>query len=517
MKRFVKLSAFAAVAGLACSLASASVTIYGGPTFSSDTGTGYWGPQLPGATAGNATAVAWAEKFNGDVSVGYRAVRWDASGSAAVELGNLGTKYGYTSTSVYAINSAGTAVGQAEKYSGNTSLGFRAVRWAGSGTAATELGHIGAMSNGFTFGLAHAVNDAGTTVGYAAKYSANLLLGYRAVRWDASGTTATELGNLGTNTTGYTYSEAVAVNSSGTAVGYANRYSGDTSLGARAVRWAASGTAATELANLGTDASGYTSSKASAVNSAGTSVGYSYRYAGNTNLGWSAVRWDASGTAVTELGNLGTTASGYTENYASNINSAGTAVGFARKYDGNISIGIRAVRWDASGTAAIELDNLGTDGSYRATRANAINEAGIIVGWAEKYSGNTLLGNRAVYWRASGVVIDLNTLLSPADAATWTLTIANAISDTDWVTGIGIFDPDGPGGLEAYERAFLLQIPHGGTCLSDFNYDGFVNGDDYDMFASFFELADPGADVNSDGFVNGDDYDAFASAFEAGC
>ena len=54
-------------------------------------------------------------------------------------------------------------------------------------------------------------------------------------------------------------------------------------------------------------------------------------------------------------------------------------------------------------------------------------------------------------------------------------------------------------------------------CPSDLNQDGFVNGDDYDMFASAFESADPDADFNNDGFINGDDYDAFASHFEAGC
>ncbi|MBL8762260.1 MAG: hypothetical protein JNL50_13260 [Phycisphaerae bacterium] len=55
------------------------------------------------------------------------------------------------------------------------------------------------------------------------------------------------------------------------------------------------------------------------------------------------------------------------------------------------------------------------------------------------------------------------------------------------------------------------------VCVADYNCDGFVNGDDYDDFATYFEIADPAADVNADGFVNGDDYDIFAEAFEAGC
>lgn len=54
-------------------------------------------------------------------------------------------------------------------------------------------------------------------------------------------------------------------------------------------------------------------------------------------------------------------------------------------------------------------------------------------------------------------------------------------------------------------------------CAGDLNADGFVNGDDYDAFASNFESGDPHADLNHDCFVNGDDYDFFAEHFESGC
>jgi hypothetical protein len=57
----------------------------------------------------------------------------------------------------------------------------------------------------------------------------------------------------------------------------------------------------------------------------------------------------------------------------------------------------------------------------------------------------------------------------------------------------------------------------GSGCIADFNGDGFINGDDFDLFASAFEAGSPLADLNNDGFVNGDDYDLFASAFEGGC
>jgi len=55
------------------------------------------------------------------------------------------------------------------------------------------------------------------------------------------------------------------------------------------------------------------------------------------------------------------------------------------------------------------------------------------------------------------------------------------------------------------------------ACLSDFNRDTFVSGDDFDAFVVLFEEGDPGADVNHDSFVSGDDFDVFVEHFEAGC
>lgn len=466
----------AAALGLAASSALASVTLFGGPTYDSATGTGFQYPVLPynpGSTSGDGTAVGYVRKFGVGTNLGYRAVRWDASGTGAIELGNLGTgSSGFTESSAFAVNSAGTAVGFAQKYSsGGLSLGLRAARWTASGTAATELGHLGTNSGGSTSSYAYAINTAGTAVGYAAKHhSSGADLGTRAVRWDASGTVATELGNIGTvGSFGFTSSSAYAISSAGTAVGYAEKYNtSNTFIGTRAVRWDESGTAATELDNIGTTSSGLTRSRAYAVNTAGTAVGYAETYnSGNTYLGTRAVRWDASGTAATELDNLGTTVSGSTNCYAYAINTVGAAIGYAEKYNsGGTSLGTRAVRWDASGTVVTELGNLGTYSfGITGSAAYAINADGTAVGYAAKYnSGNTFLGNRAVAWESDGVAIDLNTLLSPADAALWTLTEARGISDTGWITGIGSFDPDGAGGsLAAYNRAFLIQIPAPGV------------------------------------------------------
>ena len=184
------------------------------------------------------------------------------------------------------MNEAGTAVGYSYKYVVG-SVGPRAVSWDASGTAATELGNLGTnySDTGYASALASAVNGAGTAVGYCEKYVAGTYLGIRAVRWDASETVATELGNLQTGVNATTFSEAFAVNSSGTAVGYAESYSGYDN-GSQAVRWDARGTAAIELGKL-SGSGGFTTSSALSINDAGIAVGYVNR----TSVGQHAVMW----------------------------------------------------------------------------------------------------------------------------------------------------------------------------------------------------------------------------------
>lgn len=456
------LVSVAAAAALIAMPASASacaayVHVYGGPSYNETTQTGLDSASLPvnpGSTVSNAgAAVGSAYKWVGGQGLGTRAIRWDASGAAASELGHLGTNaIGGTTAQAYAVNAAGTAVGYASKWTNGEYLERRAVRWDASGTAATELGNLGTDIYGATNCTAWDINAAGTAVGNAPKYNNGVQWGASAVRWYASGTAATELGNLGTNSDGVALSGAWAVNDAGTTVGWAEKYTENG--GERAVRWDGSGTAATELGGLGTNAY----SHALGINFAGTAVGYSHKYTAMKDFGLRAVRWDASGTVATELDALGTDSAGVTQSRAHAINDAGTAIGRAEKYVDGTWLGPRAVRWDAGGSAVTELGELGPIPVIlsHSTTANAINAAGIIVGTADKWTDG-IGRKRAVLWGPDAVAFDLNTLIDP-DAG-WNLYDARAISDTNWVSGEGLFDPDGAGPLASYSRGFLMQLP----------------------------------------------------------
>jgi hypothetical protein len=54
-------------------------------------------------------------------------------------------------------------------------------------------------------------------------------------------------------------------------------------------------------------------------------------------------------------------------------------------------------------------------------------------------------------------VTDLNTLVSPSSG--WTLVRALGISNSGWVTGVGLLDPDLGGPLPSYATNFLIQLP----------------------------------------------------------
>jgi hypothetical protein len=457
--------------GTAC---AGVLLVAGSPTFDPATSTGLKDAAMnyaPGWGVNNSgTAVGWSQKYVGGSNMGFRAVRWDASGTAATELGNLGTNNsGSAYAEVYAVNAAGMAVGWSQKWGDGSSMGSRAVRWDALGTVATELNSLGTDSSGSAEASAYAVSDAGTAVGYATKYVGDSDMGRRAVRWDTSGTAATELGNLGTFVDGYAEASAYTVNTAGTAVGYSRKFVGGSNMGSRAVRWDASGTAAAELGNLGTDSGGYTEAHAYAVNATGTAVGWSLKWGGGTYMGQRAVRWDASGTVATELGNLGTDGSGATDAMAYTVNDAGTAVGTTWRYVGGIKVGTRAVRWDASGTVATELGNLGTDSSGSAyARACAVNDAGTAVGAATKYVGGSSMGYHAVIWLPDASVVDLNDLgVAPVPAGgTWTLNTAKALSADGWVAGEGTFDLDGTGPLPGYTRLWVAQVGLGGSWTS---------------------------------------------------
>ena len=451
--------------------------VAGSPGYDQSTGNGFMNdggePSSRGGACANnhGTAVGYSFLYVSNDDNGTCAVRWNASGTAATQLDDLSTSNDGTRgyVAAWAINNAGTAVGYSDKYVNGSDMGRRAVFWDSSSTAVIELDHLGTDDSGYTQTEALAINENGTIVGYAKKYIPGANIGTRAVRWDASGTIATELGHIGASSYGTTTASAYAINDAGTAVGYASKYIGDNMRGYRAVRWDASGTTATELGHLGTNSIGRTYAEALAINSTGTAVGHADRISRDVWYGTRAVRWDASGTTASELLSLGYNNNRVAEACAYSINDAGTVVGYSVKYVSGNDMGRRAVRWDASGAAVTELDNLGINSNgITYSCAYEVNNVGTAVGYSSTYVDDSWVGYRAVIWLPDASAIDLNNLgVVPVMAGgTWLLNGAKSLSPDGWVAGNGVFDPDGDGPLDGYNSLWVAQVGLGGTWTS---------------------------------------------------
>jgi uncharacterized membrane protein len=309
--------------------------------------------------------------------LGTRAVRWNGAGTSITELGNLGTDAaGFAHSSAKDVNGAGTSVGTAQKYDASHQLiGTRAVRWEAALTAPVELASPAEFLGSEHQTWANSINDAGMIVGSVSQMEI-LGTGHRPVRWDAAGV-PTILGTLGSDTNGQFSFEARAINTAGTAIGGGDLFDASGAyLGYRAIRWDAASTEATELLGLVAEGSGPSSAFARAINDAGDVVGSADILDDLGNyLGERAVRWDAASTVATELDHLG-----FDFGTAHYINEAGTAVGSLRNMGEPTN---SAVYWLADGTA-VDLNSLIDPASgWRLVEATSISDTGWIAGWGQ--------------------------------------------------------------------------------------------------------------------------------------
>jgi hypothetical protein len=455
--------------GLADGAARATgLPIYGGPTYSANGGfrdTTFYNSYNVNL---NAAGVAVGTGHYYDAAgrdLGMRSFTFGSAGLLVLTPLTVNSS-NFANVVAIPVDGSGATFGYATKFGADS--GERAVRWDASGQP-VELGNLGLPPGNITSSAVQATNATGTAGGYSARYDAvGNYLGNYPVRWEAGSTQAIALDTLGSfsGTTRGDVGDVHAVNLAGVMVGYSLRSdAAGNQLGYRAVRWSPTGTAVAELQNLGVSPTNVTASDAFKINDSGTAVGYATKYVGGTLIGKFPARWDASG-AVTQLEIPWSDPIGLAQGYAYGVNAGGAAAGGAVKHDANgNSLGVRPLRWDAGSSTPVQLATFGTNpAGFANSSAIAINASGITVGDSETFdaSGNSL-GSRAVYWAADGTMVDLTSLIDPSSG--WTLKDASAIADTGWIAGNALFDPDGPGGVAAYHRTYALQIPEPSTCV----------------------------------------------------
>jgi probable HAF family extracellular repeat protein len=133
---------------------------------------------------------------------------------------------------------------------------------------------------------------------------------------------------------------------------------------------------------------------------------------------WSAVKWDPSGTQMTDLGKL----PGFQSAMAKGINAAGTIVGYVLASGFAAS---RAFIWTAS-AGMQRLATLGGSGGI----ALSINDGGTAVGWASTPSGAI----HAAKWLPNGTIVDIN----PAGAG---YSEARSINEAGDIVGVAVILP----------------------------------------------------------------------------
>jgi probable HAF family extracellular repeat protein len=297
--------------------------------------------------------VGWAHNAAGE----KRAFLWE-EGTGMTDLGTMGGR----ESAAYAINDGGEIIGCSYSASGERRAFLCKNR---------KLKGLGTLGGVIPGGEAYAVNDTNIAAGWSSaairiggvgdfEYTSSI---EHAVTWSAG--TIRDLGTLGGDN-----GKAHDINNLGQVVGEAG-FDLDDWYYSHAFLWD-EGTGMIDLGTLGGN-----SSEALAINDLCQVVGIS----GIEPYGYRAFLWEAT-SGMTNLGIL----------EARDINNAGEIVG-----EGGSN---RAVLWKNG-----EITDLGTLGgglSY----ANAINEPGQVVGWAETSTGN----NSAFLWDEGMGMTNLGTL-----------------------------------------------------------------------------------------------------------
>jgi probable HAF family extracellular repeat protein len=251
--------------------------------------------------------------------------------------------------------------------------GTSAVQWNGSTWNA--LANLDGTNSG-----ALSINDSGQVAGYAGPIGVDASFG---VRWDNG--VPTQLDSLNS------YDAAAAINNSGQVAGHiwANAQT------LHPAKWAAGGTALTELPTLGGDW-GYVFNN-HAINNAGDIVGSTQLPGGDALHGTAWI-----GDVAHDLGTLGGTNS-----EANAINNLGQIVGNANIADDTP----RPVLWNDYLSTPVDLGTLGGVGGM----AIAINDNGLIAGWSDTADGESHI----TLWD-HGQIIDMTAFI-PAEliAAGW--------------------------------------------------------------------------------------------------
>ena len=357
--------------------------------------------------------VGISERYNGG-SIMLGTSTWFYDGASTMNIGLTDIEHtrddGYRLSNASGFNEAGQTSGNSERYlGGSTLMGQSAWLYDGSGTfiiGPTDTEHT--RDDGYKYSYSYWPNEAGQVMGTAERYNGGSMnLGQSAWLYNGSNTVIIGLtGAEHTRDDGYKYSTALHLNQSGQAAGDAYRYNGGSIyLGGSA--WLYDGSESINIGLTDAEHTGYDGRQHSAtwsLNQNGQVMGTAERYLGGwAYLGLSAWLYDGRSTVLISPTDIEhTRADGYRHSFVNWLNQAGQVIGTAERYNGgSVYLGTSTWLYDGSNTVITGptgIVHTRVDG-YQYSYSYWLNEAGQAIGHAERYNGgDTLLGQSAWFY-----------------------------------------------------------------------------------------------------------------------
>jgi hypothetical protein len=322
--------------------------------------------------------------------------------------------FGSQISSAGVLNDAGQVIGSSVRISDSDTYWGQSA-WLFDGAATINVGLTSpeyTRSDGRKVSSANNLNGAGQVAGTSERYFGDQLFGQSA--WLYDGATTIDIGLTGpehTRDDGYVNSVAFGLNEAGQVLGRSERFDssnpGDTA-------WLYDGTTTIDVGLTGPEHTGGSGIKRSyplALNEAGQVIGYSDHFNGGTYLGQSAFLYN--GATTLDVGLVGPGYVYATEDYQHSevmaLNEAGQVAGYSQRFSGENALGYSAFLYDGATTTNISLagtEHTRDDGSTD-SQPVAINEAGQVSGVAKRYAGGSAELGQSVWLYDGGATVDV--------------------------------------------------------------------------------------------------------------
>lgn len=356
-------------------------------------------------------AVGHVTRYSGTSSIGQSV--WFFDGDQNLKIGLFDAEHtrggnNFKSSTIRFMNEDGEVAGVSNRYSGSTSLGQSA--WLLDGVDCLKIGFTDAehtRGNGLKSSDMIALNEAGQVLGFSLRYSNLLDMGRTA--WIHSAGSTIKIGFTDaahTRNDGFRFSDPLAFNQAGQAVGNSNRYNVGSDFGQTAWFYDGATTLNVGLTDSGhTRNDGYRSSAAEFLSATGKTLGHATRYNGAAETGRSA--WIHNGSSTIRLGLFDAEFTrgndGFQFSDGGGINSAGRAVGFSTRYN-NLNLENGRAGWYYNGST---ISRIGfTDAPHtrndglQFTDVTHLTDSGLAGGVSARYLGAASIGQSA--WISDG-------------------------------------------------------------------------------------------------------------------